>query len=258
MKNNVGAIEQLLSVCIGGGLMLSGLTQGRKSGAVSFLVGSGLLIHGLSSHSRLYEAMGIDETHGFTIRHPLNRTVHFSDSIIINSSPAEIYACWRDFKNLPLFMQNIIKVEELDRRHSRWQARGPMDKDFYWEAEIVEEHENEMIKWRTIESESNLEHEGTFSLRPAPGNRGTILQLNCRWSPPGGIFGAAAAKILPQDPARQVGEDLRRFRQLIETGEITRNHETTSASTFSRIAEQARGVSDELGITYPVETSDRV
>jgi len=257
MKNNVGAIEQVLSVCMGGALFLFGLTQGRKSGAIPVLIGSGLLVHGLSSHSRLYEAIGIDEIYGTTIRHPLNRTVHFSDSIIINSSPAEIYAFWRDFKNLPKFMQSIVAVEEIDERRSRWHAHGPLNKEFYWEAEIVEERENEMIKWHTIESESSLEHEGTFSLRQAPGNRGTILMLNCRWSPPGGVLGAATAKILPQDPVRQLGEDLRRFRQLIETGEITRNHETTSASEFSRIAAQARGVSDELGITTPVEMSDR-
>ena len=254
MKNNIGAIEQFLSIGIGSGLVAFGLTQRGKGGILPIIAGGGLLLHGLSNHSRLYAAIGIDESHGSPIRHPLDRTVHFRESICINRSPADIYAFWRDFKNLPRFMQSIMAVEELDEKRSRWHARGPLKKKFHWEAELHEERENEMIKWRTIETESNLEHEGTFSLRPAPGNRGTILSLDCRWSPPGGVFGAATAKLLPQDPARQVSEDLRRFRQLMEAGEISRNQEQSSDRDDNRLTTHIRDISDELGITDPVTT----
>lgn len=259
MKNNVGALEQLLSIGLGSGLVAFGLSQrqGRKGKILPILVGGGLLFHGLSNHSRLYDAIGIDEDYGSPVRHPLNRVVHFRKSISINRSPSEIYAYWRNFKNLPRFMQSIMAVEVHDDTRSRWHARGPLNKEFYWEAEILEDRTNEMMKWRTIETESNLEHEGTWSLRPAPGNRGTILTLDCRWSPPLGIFGAAAAKLLPQDPARQVSEDLRRFRQLMEAGEITRNHKTTSDSETSGRGPHIREVTDELGITDPVITEHR-
>lgn len=228
MKNNVGAIEQVLSIGIGSGLIAFGLTQRGKGGMLPILAGGSLLLHGLSSHSHLYEAIGVDESYGTPIRHPLNRIVHFRKSICINRSAADIYAFWRDLKNLPRFMHNIVAVEELDDTRSRWHAHGPFNKEVYWEAEILEERQNEMITWRTIETESNLEHEGVLSLRRAVGNRGTILSLDCRWSPPGGVIGAALAKLLPQDPARQVSEDLRRFRQLMETGEISRNQEASS------------------------------
>lgn len=257
MKNNIGALEQVLSVGIGSSLIAFGLTQKGKGGILPILAGGGLLIHGLSNHSRLYEALGVDETYGSPIRHPLNRIVHFRKSICINRSAADIYAFWRDLNNLPRFMHNIVAVEELDDTRSRWHAQGPFKKEFYWEAEILEERQDEMITWRTKETESNLEHQGVLSLRPAAGNRGTILSLDCRWSPPGGIFGAAMAKLLPDDPARQVSEDLRRFRQLMETGEISRNQEASSATGRSGLADKLRDVSDELGITDPVATADR-
>lgn len=256
-STNIGALEQILSLGIGSGLIVHGLRQQTRRGILPLLFGSGLVIHGLSQHSCLYEALGIDETYGSPIRHPLNRKVHFCETISINRSPAEIFAFWRDFKNLPRFMQYVVAVEELNNTRSRWQARGPFHKELYWDAEILEERENEMIRWRTIEAESNLEHEGIFSLRRAPGNRGTILSLDCRWSPPGGVFGAAAAKLLPDDPKRQVGEDLRRFRQLMETGEITRNQEASPTTYQPGITQRIRGISDELGITEPVETEPR-
>ncbi len=254
MKNNVGALEQLLSLGMGSALVAFGLSQrqGRKGGILPILVGGGLLLHGLSNHSRLYDAIGIDETYGSPIRHPLNRVVHFRKSININRSPSELYSFWRDLQHLPRFMPSIVAVEVLDDKRSRWHARGPFNKAFHWEAEILEERKDEIITWRTIERESNLEHTGTVSFRRAPGNRGTIVTLECRWSPPGGVFGALTAKLLPQDPARQVSEDLRRFRQLMETGEISRNQETSSENVTSGIAQCVRGVTDGLGITDPV------
>ncbi|HSF10223.1 MAG TPA: SRPBCC family protein [Nitrospirales bacterium] len=256
-STNIGALEQILSLGIGCGLIVHGLGQQPRRGILPLLFGSGLVIHGLTSHSRLYEAIGIDELHGSHIRHPLNRTVHLRESITINRSQEDLYSFWRDFKNLPRFMQNIVAVQELDERHSRWQARGPFNKNFHWEAEILEERQNELIKWRTIEIHSNLEHEGVLSLRRAAGNRGTILSLDCRWTPPGGVFGATMAKLLPDDPARQVSEDLRRFRQLMEAGEISRNQHTSADSNHSELVQKVREVGDELGITDPVVTDQR-
>jgi uncharacterized membrane protein len=257
MKTNVGALEQVLSIGIGTGLVVYGLSQRDKRGMIPVLVGGGILLHGLSSYSPLYDAIGLDETSGSPVRHPLNRVVHFRESINVNRSPSDLYSFWRDLQNLPRFMSSIIAVEVLDDTCSRWHARGPFNKEFHWEAEIVEERNDEIIGWRTIERESNLEHTGTVSFQRAPGNRGTIVTLDCRWSPPGGVFGALTAKLLPQDPARQVTEDLRRFRQLMETGEISRNHKPSSDQPTSGIAQTVRGLTDELGITDPVSTEQR-
>lgn len=257
MKNNIGEIEQVLSVAIGSSLIAFGFRQRGTGGILPILAGGTLLIHGLSNHSRLYEALGVDESYGTPLRHPLNRIVHFRKSICINRSAADIYAFWRDLTNLPRFMHNIVAVKVLDDTRSRWQACGPFNKEVYWEAEILEDRQNEMLTWRTKETESNLEHEGVLSLRRAAGNRGTILSLDCRWSPPGGILGAAMAKLLPEDPARQVSEDLRRFRQLMETGEISRNQEASQGIVRSAGANNLRNASDELGITDPVATAHR-
>jgi uncharacterized membrane protein len=222
MDRNVGLAEQIGSLVAGGALFTYGMARGRAIGALSAVAGGALFVHGLSGSSRLYNALGIDTEHGDDFSHPFNRAVHVRDAIAVNKPIAEVYAFWRNLANLPCFMWDIESVEQLDEKHSRWHAVGPMNKAFFWEAEIVDERPNEKIEWRTIDSESNLEHHGCVCFERAPADRGTIVRIDFRWSPPGGVVGAAAAKLLPQDPARRIHEDLRRFRQLLETGEIAR------------------------------------
>jgi uncharacterized membrane protein len=223
MDRNVGLAEQIGSLVAGGALLTYGLARGRLIGAASAVAGGALFVHGMSGRSRLYSGLGIDSEHSDGVSHPFNRAVHVRDSIAVNKPVEEVYAFWRDLANLPCFMWDVQSVEQLDETHSRWHAVGPMNKDFYWEAEIVEDRPNELIQWRTIDSGSNLEHHGTVRFERAPGDRGTIAHVDFRWSPPAGVVGAVAAKLLPQDPARRIHEDLRRLRQLLETGEIARS-----------------------------------
>lgn len=162
------------------------------------------------------------------------RDVHIETSITVDKSPAELYAFWRDFKNLPLFMRNLESVEELDQNRSHWVAKTPAGVRVEWDAEIFNEKENELIAWRSLES-ADVVNAGTVRFQPAPGNRGTYVRVTVNYNPPAGALGEALAQILGAEPSQLIKEDLRRLKQLLETGEIA-----TIAGQSSGRAEEAK------------------
>ncbi len=245
MERNIAVPEQIGSLLAGGTMFAMGVRRGGLSGIMSIVAGSALLAHGVSGRSRVYQALGVDTAHGPGWREIIERASHVHDSIAVNRPPGEVFRFWRDVGNLPRFMLDIESVEDLGHNRSRWHARGPLGVDVRWDAEIVEEQADRLIRWRTIDSESNVEHEGAVRFEPAPGNRGTIVRTDFHWKPPGGVVGAAAARLLPQDPARRVREDLRRFRQLLEAGEIARTGPESEGSR-RRLQRQRDEVRDEV------------
>jgi uncharacterized membrane protein len=140
-------------------------------------------------------------------------------SIIINSSPEELYGFWRDLRNLPRIMHQLKSVQETGGNRSRWVANAPAGSTVEWEAEIVEEREGEIISWRSVEG-SEVETYGSVEFARAPGGRGTIVKVELNYEPPGGIIGKGIAKLFGDDPEQQVYEALRCFKQVIETGEV--------------------------------------
>jgi len=140
-------------------------------------------------------------------------------STTIARPPAEVYRFWRDFQNLPKFMVHLASVETLDATRSYWRARSVAGKTFEWNAEIVEDRENELISWRTIGG-SQVAHAGTVRFRPAPAGRGTEIHVEASYAPPGGPFGRMLALMVGQEPSQQIEGDLRRLKQVLETGEI--------------------------------------
>ncbi|HWT02938.1 MAG TPA: SRPBCC family protein [Pyrinomonadaceae bacterium] len=140
-------------------------------------------------------------------------------SIIINSTPEELYRFWRDFENLPRFMQHLQSVEETGEGRSHWVTKGPADSRVEWDAELTEDRENELIAWRSLEG-SDVYNTGSVSFEPAAGGRGTVVRVEMDYSPPGGVIGKGIAKLFGEDPERQVYDDLRCLKQVIETGEV--------------------------------------
>jgi uncharacterized membrane protein len=147
-----------------------------------------------------------------------DESIHVTKSLQINRPAEELYRFWRDFKNLPRVMEHLESVEVTDDRRSRWTARGPAGKAVEWEAEITEDRPNERIAWRSIEG-STVEHSGSVQFTAAPG-RGTFVRVELKYNPPAGLLGAAVAKLFGEEPALQIAEDLRRFKQTMEAGEI--------------------------------------
>lgn len=139
--------------------------------------------------------------------------------VTINRSPEELFSFWRNFENLPRVMEHIEWVQCLDERRSKWRVQGPGGKEIDWEAEIINEHPNELIAWRTLEG-SDVRHAGSVRFRPAPGARGTEVKLAVEYEVAGGKLTSGLAKLFRHDPEQQIREDLRHFKQIMETGEV--------------------------------------
>jgi uncharacterized membrane protein len=137
----------------------------------------------------------------------------------INCSPQEAYQFWRNFENLPRFMHHLDTVTMLDDRRSRWIALGPLGRRIHWDAEIVAERENELISWRSLPG-SDISVDGFVEFSAAPANRGTVVSATVLYESPAGKLGHTVAKLLGKDPGFLMRQDLRRFKALIETGEI--------------------------------------
>lgn len=148
-----------------------------------------------------------------------HREVTVYHALTINKPASELYAFWRDFTNLPRFMQHLESVEIIDQRRSRWRAKAPAGMKVEWEAEVTEDTPNERIAWRSLEGADVANH-GSVNFMPSPGGRGTEVRVHLEYVPPAGQLGRWVAKLFGEEPDQQVKEDLRRFKQLMETGEI--------------------------------------
>ncbi|GAA0733087.1 SRPBCC family protein [Sphingomonas japonica] len=153
------------------------------------------------------------------------RTGRFGDYAVVGKTVtiakpdrAQLFAFWRDFANLPRFMENLKSVDHIEGKRSRWTITGPVG-DVIVESEIAEERSGELIAWRSVEG-SGVDTEGRVAFRDAPGGRGTQVELIVAYKPPMGRAGQAVAKLLQREPAQQARRDLRRFKSLMETGEI--------------------------------------
>jgi uncharacterized membrane protein len=140
-------------------------------------------------------------------------------SITVRKSPEEVYEFWHDFENLPRFMRNLESVEVIDEKRSHWVATGPGGTTVEWDAEITADIPNELIAWRSVD-DADVYNAGRVQFRTAPGGRGTEIRVELAYDPPAGKFGAGIAKLFRKNPEQQVRDDLRRFKQVIETGEV--------------------------------------
>ena len=148
---------------------------------------------------------------------PLDTAVR--KSITVAASREQVYAFWRDFQNLPRFMKHLESVQVLDERRSRWVATAPAGKTVEWEAEMTVDRPDEEIAWRSVEG-SDVHHEGRVRFLRAPRDMGTEIHVEMRYDPPGGVIGKTIAKLFIEEPGQQVAGDLRRFKQVMEAGEV--------------------------------------
>ena len=151
---------------------------------------------------------------------PVFGGVRIEESITIGVTPEKVYAFWRNFSNLPRFSNHLQTVTTIDAQKSRWVANGPGDTSITWDAELIQDIPNSLISWRSLEH-AEFENAGSVRFRNAPGNRGTEVTLTMTYNPPGGPLGSLVAKLSAKDPALLLKEQLRRLKQLLETGEIS-------------------------------------
>jgi uncharacterized membrane protein len=145
--------------------------------------------------------------------------LYIHKTITIGAPRAEVYAFWRDFSNLPRFMRHLHRVDVLDERRSRWVADGPPGKRVQWEAEVVEEEADRRIAWQSVGT-SELYNAGSVEFSDARRDEGTVVTVEMRYAPPGGVLASAILKLFRKEPAQQVLDDLRRLKQVLETGDV--------------------------------------
>jgi uncharacterized membrane protein len=152
---------------------------------------------------------------------PEARAIKLRTSVTIRRDPSEVYRFWRDLSNLPLFMRHVASATELDG-HASFRARGPLGRELAWDAEIVADRPNERIAWRSLEGAS-VPNRGSVTFRRASRGRGTELLVELAFEPPLGRLGSKVAGMFDEVPEVQLENDLRRLKQILETGEIVRS-----------------------------------
>lgn len=211
---NVASNERWASILGGSLMMLLGWFRRSPAGLFFLLSGGYLLYRGVTGFCALYKAMGInmakrDEGTGLSIE----------KTVTVYRPISEVYQFWRNFENLPRFMQHLATVEPNGPGRTHWVAHGPAGITLEWDAEIIEDRENALISWRSL-SGGDVDNHGWVYFQEAPGGRGTEVKVKLEYYPPGGIVGVAFAKLFNRVTALQIKEDMRRFKSLLEAGEI--------------------------------------
>jgi uncharacterized membrane protein len=207
--------------------------------------GAALAVFGASrkswSGTALAAAGGALVFQGLRESHNIARPIHVQCSFTIYKPIEEIYTFWRNFENLPRFMRHLHSVQNTGEGRSHWEARAPLGMSIGWDAEILEERGNDYILWRSLPGGS-VEHRGSVQFRNAPFAGGTEIIVSLDYRPPAGKAGALFAKLFGTNPEHQVREDLRRFKQLMEAGEIptTEGQPSGRRSPFIRMMHAAK------------------
>jgi uncharacterized membrane protein len=226
---NVGRLERIGSTIGGGALIGYAIASRTKSGILLGLLGAAFVYRGATGNCQTYRILGLNTAAPGEDSDEIARDVHVEKSITINRPPEELYSFWRSFDNLPRFMPNVESVSDLGGGQSHWVATTPGGKTVEWDAEIYNDIPNELIAWRSLPV-SDLTNAGSVNFRPAPGGRGTNVKVTFNYNPPGGKPGALLAKLFGLEPGQIVEQNLRRLKQLFETGVIP----TTEGQTSGR------------------------
>jgi uncharacterized membrane protein len=229
-RRNVNDVERVLSVVAGSALAAYALKRRGVGGLLAGALGGALVERGATGRCHVYAALDVDtlggRPHRVTQQHGAAAVLDASTAkrivrsvTIADRSPDELFAFWRDFENLPRIMKHLERVEVIDDARSRWTVKAPAGRTVEWEAEIYNEVPGQLIAWRTLH-DADVANAGSVRFRQAPGGRGTEVCVELEYAPPGGRIGAAVAKLFGESPELQVREDLRRFKQLMEAGEL--------------------------------------
>lgn len=149
----------------------------------------------------------------------MNQAIKTEKTVTINRSPEELYRFWRNFENLPLFTKHLQQVRVYDNQRSHWVTKGVLDKTVEWDADIVEDRPNQLIRWTSVAG-ADVPNSGSIQFRPSFNDRGTEVKVVIEYDSAVGELGDTIAKLFGEAPKQQLGDDLSRFKMLMESGEI--------------------------------------
>jgi uncharacterized membrane protein len=223
---NVAGVERWASALGGAALAAYGVKQMKNerglAGAMITAAGGALIARGGTGHCPMYAAAGFATADdGSDTRAALGggRGVNVDEVATINAPAEQLFAFWRNLSQLPSFMDHLVSVQQMDYRRSHWVAKAPAGRTVQWDAEIINEIPGELIGWRTLDG-ADVVSAGSVRFKRAAGGRGTEVRVRLQYEPPAGKVGATVAWIMGHEPSQTIREDLRRFKQLMEAGEV--------------------------------------
>jgi uncharacterized membrane protein len=203
--------EKWASIVGGSAMVLFGLQKRSLRGVLTAIAGGSLAYHGATAEKSLgdkvTEAVGLD------------KALKVEKTVTIRKSAEELYNYWHNFENLPTFMKHVKSVTVMDGTRSHWIANAPLGQSVEWDADVIQDEPNRLIAWASAEN-AEVSNSGFVRFSPAPGDRGTEVKVVMEYEIPGGKLTAAIAKLFGEEPEQQIGDELRRFKQLMEAGEI--------------------------------------
>ena len=220
---NVGQTERWACAIGGGALALYGVTRGSLGGIALALVGAALVQRGVSGHCNVYEAMNVSTAEG-GLRNSDNvsvtgeRGTKVEKSVTIDRPASELYAFWRNFENLPQFMTHLESVSAAGPNRTHWVVKAPAGTSVSWDAEVYNDKPGELIAWRTLEG-SQVASAGSVRFEETAPDT-TTVSVSLKYDPPGGKLGSYIAGLFGENPEQQVEEDLRLFKQLMESMKV--------------------------------------
>jgi len=239
---NVSQPERIASLVGAGALVSYGL---QKRSWVLTALGGLLGYRAFTGHCPAYEALGINTApmrRGRSASVPYELGIRVDAQITIHRPVEKVYAFWRNLENLPKFMGHLESVKEIDNKHSHWVVKAPAGTTVEWKAEIINEIPNQLIAWRSLAGD--VGNAGSVRFLPTQDGQDTELIVELQYNPPAGSIGALFARLFGEEPSQQIGEDLDRFKQLMETGAVMTSKETVTDAKRGR---QKGWVRDEVG-----------
>ena len=231
-KPNISATARLASTAAGAALALVGYQRSNKGLG---LAGLGMIARGASGWCPVTASLNPGAQYDEPTRRYLggSRGVIVEDAITIYRPVSEVYSYWRNLENLPRFMDHLEEVSVTDRFRSHWVARGPLGVHVEWDAEIINDIPPTLLSWKSV-GQADVVSAGSVRFRPA-GEHATQVHVKLQYDPPAGKFGATVAWLVGDDPQHQIAEDLRHFKQLLESGEgATGAYRATASSQRMR------------------------
>jgi uncharacterized membrane protein len=216
---NVADTERIVSVVAGAGLIAFAATRKPATAVAVAAAGAGLIARGVTGRSALYRVAHIDTRDSDTRRLLAGSGgIHVQHAVLINRPLRDVYAYWRDLRNLPRFMSHLLEVTPLSGTHSHWVAKGPAGKRVEWDAEIINEVEDKVIGWRSLPG-ADFTSAGSVNFRDRRG-WGAEVTVHLQYEPVGGRPVAWLAWLLGSDPGATIKEDLRHLKSMLEAGEL--------------------------------------
>ncbi len=218
---NVGEAERWISTATGAGLVLYGLKTRGYLGLALGAIGASMLYRGTTGHCPAYSQLGMSTAEYDRTRAPLDghNSIKVEESVFVAADQVTLYKFWRNLSNLPHVMSHLESVVEQDEKRSHWVAKAPLGMKVEWDAEIINENENEMIAWRSLEG-SEIPNAGSVRFTKDTTGAGTHVKVTLMYHPPAGKLGGYVARLLGEEPSVQIAEDLKKFKTMAEAGRL--------------------------------------